>query len=68
MKTDVAGLLKEIMSISNKVEESMSIFDSIDEMQRRCFLYRQSDEDDNITHTEVQKYNRDYETYGNWHI
>ena len=49
-KTDISGLLKEIKSMSNKVEESMNIFDSIDEIQRRYFLYRKSDEDDNITH------------------
>ena len=36
-RTDVAGLLKEIKSISNKVEESMNIFDSIDEIQKKIF-------------------------------
>ena len=34
-RTDVSGLLKEIKGISNKVEESMNIFDSIDEIQKR---------------------------------
>ena len=49
-KTYVGGLLKEIRSISNEVEESKNIFDSIDEIQRRFFLYIQSKENDNIAH------------------
>ena len=40
--------------ISNKVEERMNIFDSIDEIQRRFFLYGQSEEDDIIT--DLQKF------------
>ena len=54
-KTYVGGLLKEIRSISNEVEESKNIFDSIDEIQRRFFLYRQSEEDDNIIHVKKFK-------------
>ena len=52
-KTHVVGLLKEIKSII-KVVESMNIFDSIDEIQRRFFLYRKTDEDDNIAN--LQKF------------
>ena len=50
----MAALLKEIKSMSNKVEESMNTYDSIDEIQRRFSLNRQSDENDNITH--LQKF------------
>ena len=55
-RTDVSGLLKGVKSKSksNKVEESMNIFDSKDEIQTRFFLYRQSDEYDNITY--LQKF------------
>ena len=33
----------------------MNIFDSIDEIQKRFFLYRQLDKDDNITHSQKFK-------------
>jgi len=42
-EADVAELLKEIRSISYKIDPNQCIYDAIDELQRQFFLYRQMD-------------------------
>ena len=47
---DAASLLKEIRGICHQIEPTSCIYDSIDELQRQFFAYRQQPGMDNITH------------------
>ena len=49
---DAASLLKEILGICHQIEPTLCIYDSIDELQRQFFAYRQQPDMDNITHLE----------------
>lgn len=49
-KGDVVSLLREIRKISHQAEDSVCVYDSLDEVLRRFYTYVQSPEEDNATH------------------
>lgn len=50
---DISGLLQEIRSICHQVERNICIHDSLDELQRQFFAYRQQSDQTNSNHLEV---------------
>ena len=47
---DVAALLRCIKQVSHQIEDTMYIYDAIDDLQRQFYNYRQSPNDDNAVH------------------
>lgn len=47
---DISTLLKSIRDLSNKIEESVSPYDTMDDLHKQFFLYRQMPGEDNSTH------------------
>ena len=47
---DVTSLLKEIKKACHKIENKINLYDSIDEVQRQFFTYRQQPEENNAAH------------------
>ena len=54
---DVVNLLKEIRKISHQAEDSVCVYDALDEVLRRFYTYTQLPEEDNATHlTKFREY------------
>ena len=47
---DVTSLLKEIKKACHEIENKVNLYDSIDEVQRQFFAYRQQPEESNAAH------------------
>ena len=47
---DISTLLKSIRDLSNKIEESVSPYETMDDLHKQFFLYRQMPGEDNSTH------------------
>ena len=52
LTADVAGLLRSIRDLSNKVEENVSVYETLDDLKRQFYLYHQQPFEDNATHLE----------------
>lgn len=46
----IASLLKSIRDLSNKIEENVSPYETMDDLHKQFFLYRQMPGEDNSTH------------------
>ena len=47
---NIAGVLKAIRDVSNQIEDSISSYETADELHRQFFLYRQIPGEDNSAH------------------
>ena len=47
---DIAGLLRTIRDLSNQIEENVSPYETMDELHKQFFWYRQNYGEDNSTH------------------
>ena len=47
---DVAALLRAVRDLSNKVEEKVSPYETLDDLKKQFYLYRQQPGEDNATH------------------